>query len=264
MLGFLGCGNMGGAILDAIVQQKLLSPTDILVVNREAKKNEKLTEKYGVRTTLDPTEFGSCACIVLGIKPQGLPELEFTPAQDTIVISILAGTPVSALAKKFPTARIVRAMPNLGQFAGAGMTGIFFDPGAGFSAAERTFVESLFRAGGEVLSLQQEGMIDAVTAISGSGPAYFFQLAESLTVAAEKQGFSPEESELLARQTLLGAGKVADQFTDLSLAQWKQKVMSPGGTTEKAIESFQKNDIEKIVSDAVQAAFDRAQELGQS
>ncbi|MBT3349272.1 pyrroline-5-carboxylate reductase [bacterium] len=261
MLSFLGCGNMGGAILDGIVRGGVFSPEKILVANRESEKNLSLKKKYGIGTTLEVSDLETCEIVILGIKPQGLDALEFSPKKNAIVISLLVGTPVAKLQKKFPDARIVRTMPNLGQFAGRGMTGIFFAPDATFSPDEKSKILEIFSAGGKVLNLDSEEKIDGIGAISGSGPAYFFQFAENLVSAAQKLGFSPEESEILIRQTMLGAGEVAENFSEISLGKWKKRVMSPGGTTEQAIRVFNEFHLEKIVDDAVAAAMKRTREL---
>jgi pyrroline-5-carboxylate reductase len=259
-IGFLGCGNMGTAILDGVVSQGIVSDP-ILVANRKKSSNDILVEKYGVLATTKVSDLAEYDVVILGIKPQGIDELKFIPSEGTILVSLLAGTSVARLREKFPMARIVRTMPNLGQFAGKGMTGIFFDPDSGFEESEISFIESLFSAGGEVLILDAEEKIDWIGAISGSGPAYFFCFAEYLMQAAIELGFTEPEADLLVRQTLLGAGEVANKFTDTSLAEWKQKVMSPGGTTEQAIFTFEKGKLDTLVQKAVKAAMKRTREM---
>ncbi len=260
-LGFLGCGNMGTAILDGMISKEIVSET-IWVANKEKKKNEVLAEKYGVQTTEKAAELQECDVVILGIKPQGLEELKFVPKEGAIIISFLAGTPVSRLREKFPSARIVRTMPNLGQLAGKGMTGIFLDPDSGFEEAEIELVTSIFTAGGEVLQLDIEEKIDWIGAISGSGPAYFFAFAEALIAAAINLGFSLEEALLLVRQTLIGSSEVVEKFSETTLSEWKQKVMSPKGTTEQAILSFEKSKLDLIMKHAVGAAMQRTKEMG--
>jgi len=260
-LGFLGCGNMGTAILDGVVSNEIVSET-IWVANKEKKKNEVLAEKYGVQTTEKATDLQECDVVILGIKPQGLEELKFVPKEGAIIISFLAGTSVSRLREKFPSARIVRTMPNLGQFAGKGMTGIFLDPNSGFEEPEIELVTSMFAAGGQVLQLDIEEKIDWIGAISGSGPAYFFLFAKYLSESAVELGFTEEEASLIVRQTLLGTGEVANQFQENSLAEWQKKVMSPGGTTEQAIFTFEKGKLDVLVQKAVKAAMKRTKEMG--
>jgi pyrroline-5-carboxylate reductase len=260
-VGFLGCGTMGTAILDGIIARGIVSDP-ILVANREKKKNDILVEKYGVCTTQKVSDLRDRDIVILGIKPQGLTELKFVPKEGAIIISLLAGTSVVRLREKFPMSRIVRTMPNLGQFAGKGMTGMFFDPNSGFEEEEQVFVEALFSAGGKTLLLDSEEKIDWIGAISGSGLAYFFCFAEYLMQAAISLGFTESEADLLVRQTFLGAGEVADQFADTSLVEWKKKVMSPGGTTEQAIAIFEKGKLDSLVQKAVNAAMKRTKELG--
>ncbi len=260
IIGFLGCGNMGGAILKSVLE-KGTSSHDILVANRSVERNTLLAEKYLVRTTEDVADLASCKVVVLGIKPQGLKALKFQPEEGTIIVSLLAGTSVATLREKFPMARIVRTMPNLGQSVGKGMTGILFDPDSGFEEEDKTFVQDLFLAGGEILELDAEEKIDCIGAISGSGPAYFFLFAEYLEKAAVGLGFTKEEAEKLARQTLLGSGEIVHQFPDISVSEWKKKVMSPGGTTEQAILSFDTAKLDMIVKCAVDAAMKRTKSL---
>lgn len=259
-LGFLGCGNMGTAILDGIVSHGIVSDP-ILVANRKKSRNDILVEKYGVLATKKVSDLAEYDVVVLGIKPQGLEDLKFVPREGAILISLLVGTSVERLREKFPNARIVRTMPNLGQFVGKGMTGIFFDPNSGFEDHEVKLIESLFSAGGKVLILDTEEKIDWIGAISGSGPAYFFLFAKYLSESAADLGFTAEESDILVRQTFLGAGEVANKFTENSLAEWQKKVMSPGGTTEQAIFSFEKGKLDRLVKKAVGAAMKRTQEM---
>ncbi len=262
IIGFLGCGNMGGAILAGVIEGEI-SSNDIIVANRSAEKNTALSEKHHVRTTMDVAELSSCKVVILGIKPQGLKSLKFEPEEGTIIVSLLAGTPIARLREKFPMARIVRTMPNLGQLAGNGMTGLLFDPDSGFESEDFELVENLFSAGGKVLVVDSEEKMDWVCAISGSGSGYFFLFAEYLAKSAVELGFTEKEAELLVRQTLLGAGEVADQFSEVSLAEWKKRVMSPGGTTEQAILTFDKAKLDVIVKRAVGAAVKRAKELSE-
>ena len=261
-VGFLGCGNMGTAILDGVVSQGIVS-NPIFVANRKKAKNDILVEKYGVLATTKVSDLTESDVVILGIKPQGLADLKFIPQEGAIIISLLVGTSVDSLREKFPTARIVRTMPNLGQFAGKGMTGMFFDPYSGFEEDEMKFVKSLFSAGGKVLILDTEEKIDWIGAISGSGPAYFFLFAKYLSESATVLGFTKEESDMLVRQTLLGAGEVANKFAENSLAEWQKKVMSPGGTTEQAIFAFEKGKLDGLVQQAVKAAMKRTQEMSE-
>ncbi len=259
-IGFLGCGTMGGAILAGLVEsESFMNP--ITVVEKNTQRRKELASQYGLVLSGKEKDLISCEIIILAIKPQGLEELLFQPAEGTIIISLLAGIPIHTLREKFPMARIVRTMPNLGQLVGKGMTGMLFDPNSGFEAEEKKMVEKIFRVGGEVILVENEDQIDSICAISGSGPAYFFLFAQCLAQAAEDFGFTPEEAELLARQTFIGAGKIVEEISETSLNEWKQRVMSPGGTTEQAIISFESAKLEMIVQKATKAALKRAKEL---
>jgi pyrroline-5-carboxylate reductase len=249
---------MGTAILDAVVKQKVFLPKEILVLNRSEEKNEILAQKYGVRTTLDPKDLESADMVVLGFKPQQLLEIDFNPKAGAILISLLAGKTFDELQNKFSNTKIVRTMPNLGQFAGAGMTGILFDNG--FSDVEKEIVKNVFSAGGKVLELGTEEKLNALTVISGCGPAYFFRFAELLSEQAKSLGFSPEDANVLARQTLIGAAEVIKNSEE-SLASWREKVTSKGGVTAAGLNGFAEAGLDQVIEKGIQAALKRNEEL---
>ncbi len=257
-LAFYGCGNMGKAILDAVVKSSVVPADEILVLNRTAEKNDTLAQKYGVQTTLDAKDLESVDMVILGFKPQQLPEIDFHPKAGAILISLLAGKTFVELQNKFTNIKIVRTMPNLGQFAGEGMTGIVF--GDGFSEAGKEEVKNIFAAGGKVLELDTEEKLNALTVISGCGPAYFFRFAEILAQNAESLGFSPEEANLLARQTMIGAAEVI-KTSDDSLSAWRERVTSKGGVTAAGLQGFADAGLEKVIEQGIAAAVKRNQEL---
>ena len=257
-LAFYGCGNMGTAILDAVVKQKVFSSDEIIVLNRTEEKNEILFQKYKVNTTLNSKDLESVDMVVLGFKPQQLSEIDFNPKEGAVLISLLAGKTFAELQNKFPNTKIVRTMPNLGQFAGEGMTGIVFDKG--FTESEKESVKNIFNAGGKVLELDTEEKLNSLTVISGCGPAYFFRFAEILSGQAESLGFSAEDANLLARQTLVGAAEVIKQSED-SLGIWREKVTSKGGVTAAGLQGFADGGLEKVIEKGIAAALKRNEEL---
>lgn len=257
---FLGCGNMGEAFLKSGLEKNIFLPKDVLVLGKTQTRKDYLKKKYGVNYAQKIEEMQQSDIIFLGVKPQNLEELPVQNLEGKIVISILAGSPIIKISEKFQNAKIVRTMPNLGQFVNAGMSGMFFDKN--FTNEEKKIVKSIFTSGGKIVEVHNEEMLDAVTAISGSGPAYFFNFVEKLELAAQKLGFSNKDSELLAKQTFFGSADILKNYPADSAEIWKKKVCSKGGTTEKAIENFENSDFEKIIFESAKASMNRAKELG--
>jgi pyrroline-5-carboxylate reductase len=260
-LGFFGCGNMGESFLRGIIQKELCTPEDILVCDKTEERLVVLKEKYSILTTLDSKDLENCDILFLGFKPQNLVDIQFSSRKGMIVISMLAGKQVSAIGEKFLNTKIVRIMPNIGQFVEQGMTGLFFGL-ADFSSEEKTTIRSLLASGGTVLDLETEQQIDWIGAISGSGPAYFFRFAEALQSSAEQLGFAPDQAEMLVRQTLIGSAYLLQNNPDDSCSLWRERVTSPKGTTEQALRIFNEQDIDTLVKTAIDAAMKRTQELG--
>ncbi len=258
-LGILGCGNMGEAFLQSILAKKIFSAKEILVCDLRKDRREELVKKYKVFTTDKIQELEDQDIILLAIKPQNLRDLPCVK-KEKIVISMLVGTSVSKIRTKFSQAKIIRIMPNLGQFVGLGMTGAFWEKESSFSAKEKEVIQMILTSGGKVLALAKEELIDKLSAISGSGPAYFFLFAEKMVEAAIDLGFTIEEAEKLVKQTFIGSAEIIKNKTG-SLADWRKKVTSPQGTTEKAVEVFEKENLGEIVFSAIKVAEKRAKEL---
>jgi pyrroline-5-carboxylate reductase len=262
-LGFFGCGNMGEAFLKSICEKNLIPSSNITVCNRESDKNERLVETYEVQSTLDCADLQDSDILFLGFKPQNLEEIKFTPKEGMIVISMLAGKKISAIQKQFLNIKVVRIMPNVGQFVGQGMTGLLFAPQSKFTTEEKALIHSLIQSGGNVLELDNEDQIDAIGTISGSGPAYFFRFAEALAKSAESLGFSSDQSEQLVRQTLIGSAHLLQKNPNDSSSDWREKVTSRGGTTEQALRVFNEEGLDALAQKAVDAAMKRTKELGE-
>lgn len=259
----VGAGKMGGALLDAWLDYGL-SGNHITVIDPEVTpdRREALWER-GVTLTVHESYEPEMAprILVFAVKPQlmevVLPALAAHVARDTIIVSIAAGTTLENLAHAFPVGQsIIRVMPNTPAQIGAGMTVI-----CGNRYADDTHiseVEFLFSAVGEVSRLVDESMMDAVTALSGSGPAYVFLLAECMARAGEAAGLPAELAARLARQTVIGGGGLLAQ-SDLDLATLRQHVTSPGGTTEAALEILtHEKALETLIERAVLAAKARS------
>lgn len=202
--------------------------------------------------------------VLLAIKPQSFsaagPELALCLPEKCVVISIMAGISLKRLGEAFPNQRCVRAMPNTPASIGKGMTG--YVCAESLSSGQKKHVGSLLSAGGTATELDNEGLIDTVTAISGSGPAYFFHMVEAMAAAGASLGLSEDQSQAFARQTLIGAGALLDQ-SGQSAAELRQAVTSPNGTTQAALDVLMSEQgLPRIMRDAVLAAYHRSRELG--
>jgi len=250
---------MGESFLNGILKKGVCPSSDIIICDKTVERLQLLQEKYGVETTTNSKDIEDCDILFLGFKPQNLADIQFTPKEGMIVISMLVGKNSALIAEKFPQTKIARIMPNVGQFVGKGMTGLFF--AESFNESEQSIVRALLEAGGTVLELKQEEQIDAMSTISGSGPAYFFRFAEALQKSAEKLGFSSEQSELLVRQTLIGSAHILQENPKDTFALWRERVTSPKGSTEQALRVFNENDINTLVQKASQSALKRTKEF---
>ncbi|HLH13018.1 MAG TPA: pyrroline-5-carboxylate reductase [Stellaceae bacterium] len=255
----VGAGKMGGALLQAWLDRGL-DPARINVLEPEPSDELRAIAARGValaRPARPP------ATLVLAVKPQLLEAVApiLTPLTDgsTLVISILAGKTLASLARHFP-GPIVRAMPNLPAAVGQGITAAVTN--AKVSPGERRRADALLSAIGRVEWLSDESLVDAVTAVSGSGPAYVFYLAECLAKAGQSAGLPPDLAARLARATVEGAGALLTHRSEITPAELRQAVTSPGGTTAAALAVLDgKDGLEKLIADAVAAAKLRAQEL---
>ena len=257
-----GAGKMGGAMLAGWLDAGLDPRRTTIVDPVPARPIVDLCTERGI--ALNPTDPEPGAVLVLGIKPQGLdtaaPGLDRLIGRDTLLVSILAGKTVADLRVRLPRARaIVRAMPNLPASIGRGATGACAS--SEVTPEQRAAAEALFAANGAVAWLADEAQIDAVTAVSGSGPAYVFLLAETLAEAGIAAGLEPEVARSLARATVAGAGALLDA-SPAEAAELRRNVTSPGGTTAAALEVLMRPDgLGALMREAVAAARRRAGEL---
>ena len=256
----LGCGKMGSAMLQGWLDQGL-PKTSVWVLDPYPSDWLKAT---GVHINTDLPD--RPAVVLVAVKPQmmgdALPTLAAKGNGDTLFVSVAAGTPIAqfeaALGDKTP---IVRAMPNTPAAVGKGITAIIGN--AHVSAEALDMAETLLAAVGQVVRLDNEEQIDAVTGVSGSGPAYVFHMIETMAAAGEAQGLSPELSLQLAKATVAGAGVLAEEADD-NPSQLRVNVTSPNGTTQAALEVLmdQDNGFPALLKRAVSAAVERSKELG--
>ncbi|WP_376691890.1 pyrroline-5-carboxylate reductase [Wenzhouxiangella sp. EGI_FJ10409] len=264
-ISFIGGGNMGRALIGGLVAGGMQAKT-IHVADPSEEQRKSLADELGVTVHDDNAEAARAAdVLVVAVKPQVMDDVLASVADaidaDTLVISVAAGMPIARITKGLGGHdRVVRAMPNTPALYQAGMTGLA--AGAGVSEADRRHAGQVLEAAGEVAWVDDEALMDVVTAVSGSGPAYFFSLVEQLTAAGTRAGLPEETAAKLARQTAFGAGTMMAK-SELSAGELRARVTSPGGTTAAALESLSSNDFERIVDEAVRAAVKRGRELGE-
>jgi pyrroline-5-carboxylate reductase len=263
-LAFLGGGNMGRALIGGLLQQGI-RPEAIAVGEKYEPARASLAKDFGIAATTDNVAaVAGATIVVLAVKPQDAggvlaPLAPALQANRPILISVCAGLTVAALESwAGPGIPVVRTMPNRPALVGAGATGLFAAVTVG--ATERARAESIMRATGEVVWVKEEAHIDVVTALSGSGPAYFFHLAELMAQAGTELGLEPDTARRLAVATLHGSGLLA-YSGDGDLARLRAEVTSKGGTTEAALKVMQAADLRGIVSRAMDAAARRGSEL---
>lgn len=267
-IGFIGSGNMAEAIIKGIIDAHIYHPEDIIISDVRKERLNQLAEQYDIFYMSDNKKLAqSVDILVLSIKPQNmtavLTEIENSLNKETLVVSIAAGITTSTIAKTLGLIPIIRVMPNTPALIGQGTAVLFANKQAQQRLAE---AERIFSAVGFVAAVEDEKLIDAVTAISGSGPAYFFLLMEEMIKTAEKLGLEKQLAEKLVLQTAKGTAMLAieREKSGEKPEMLRQKVTSPGGTTEAALKVFSKYDFEKIVNEALAAAAKRSKELSGS
>ncbi len=259
---FLGVGNMGNALIAGAVRSKFLRPIEIKAFDVDGAKLRKLKSKLKIQvcgSALKAVE--NCDYVFLCVKPQQmeslLAEISAILQMDQCLVSIAAGISAGQIESnfRFPV-RAIRVMPNTPALVGAGMSVI--TKGKHGSSSDLAFCQKFFKAVGEVMVLPEE-RFDAVTAVSGSGPAYLFYLTESLERAAEQAGLPKEAAQKLSRATMIGAAKLLEGLD--SPEELRRKVTSPGGTTEAAIKHLESQNWQQIFVDAIRKAKERSKEL---
>jgi pyrroline-5-carboxylate reductase len=263
-LSVIGGGVMAEAILSRLLQEKICLPQKVLISEPQSARRDFLQQEYGVQTTANNREaFYSSDVLLLAIKPQVLDVVtEQIEAQDDhqpkpLVISILAGVTLNRLEKAFPHQPLIRTMPNTPATVGAGMTAIV--PSKKVSPAHLSLAKSIFAAVGEVVQVS-ESLMDGVTGVSGSGPAFVAIMIEALADGGVASGLPRQVAYQLALQTVFGTAKLLKD-SQLHPGQLKDRVTSPGGTTIAGVAQLEKHGFRAAVIEAVQAAYIRSQEL---
>lgn len=265
-IGMLGAGNMAGALIRGLLASKSVSAEQIVASDVRADHLKELETKYGIKTFTDNRQLAAVSnLVVLAVKPQVIDRVleqmadAFLP--DTLLVSIAAGVPIRSLEARLPEhVRVVRAMPNTPAIALAGATGIA--PGSRATQADIDVTQALFAAVGRSVVLD-ESLIDAVTGLSGSGPAYVMVMIEALADGGVKVGLHRDTALMLAAQTVYGSAKLLLE-TGEHPGRLKDMVTSPGGTAIVGLHTLESGGIRRTLIDAVDSATKRAIELGEA
>lgn len=260
-LGFIGCGNMAQAIAGGAIEKGVVQAQDV-IASDPSEDNREVFENWGCAAVEDNTQVASQAQqVLLAVKPQVFPQVApqlSDGPEGQVLISIMAGLSSEKISALIGSpCRVVRVMPNTPAMVGEGMAGIALGLGAG--QGDDALAKQLFAAVGKVVELD-EPMIDAINAISGSGPAYLFYLAEAMEQAAKELGLGEHARQIVA-QTLMGSGKLLMESGE-DPAELRRKVTSPGGTTLAASTHLDSKQVHTAFVQAINAAFVRAKELG--
>ncbi len=260
----IGSGNMAGALIGALLRKKELTPEQITSSDPYPEQLEQISKKYSVGITDNNADAVIAADIViLSVKPQVLPavlgQLNGKIPSGCLVFSIVAGMPISKIQKGLKHEAVIRSMPNTPAQISAGMT--VWTASTTVTEDQRADARVILEAMGKELYVEHEDTLNMATAVSGTGPTYVFLLAEALVDAAVHLGFSRRDASLIVLETLKGSVDYAQQ-SDLHLAQLRNMVTSPGGTSAEAIYQLEKGGLRTIVSKAVWAAYQKSQLLG--
>jgi len=265
-IGVIGAGNAAEGIIHGVLRNSVLLEDRIIASDPNAERRRAFHERFNITVTDDNSEVVRASyMLLLAVKPQqyrdALSALAGAVREDQVLVSIMAGVSTRSLEEMFPRihARVVRVMPNLASHVGAGMAGVC--PGRYASEADLLRAQRIFDAGGKSVHIEDEALMDAVTAVSGTGPAYYYFFTEALVEAARRAGLSSQYADLLAKQTALGAARMMLESGDPPDVL-RQKVTSPGGTTAAAMASLKRSKTFDAIVAAVTAALERSRELG--
>ena len=262
-IGIIGCGNMGEAILKGIVSGKVVSHRDISVSDMDSAKLDRIKDMYKVKATFNNSMVaGSCDIIIIAVKPcnmEGtLTNIAESLDKKKVIISVAAGVTIKSIRSHAgDEAAIVRAMPNMPALIKMGFTALAFSDNV--SKAQSKAALAIFNSIGEAVTVNEKDL-DAITAISGSGPAYFFYLVEVLIAAGVKLGLKHDVAEKAAIKTALGSADLLNKFGN-EASTLRKRVTSKGGTTEAAFKVFKKRHLKDILASGIKAAQLRSKKL---
>lgn len=263
-IAIVGYGNMGKTYAGSFIHSRFIKSDDIFVFSRSIPAEQ---ETFGIPKSNFFTEINAriseVDIVILSVKPQDFKSLSVNlqsfVSDKQVLLSVMAGVKIETIEKQIQCSKIVRSMPNIATQIGMGMT--VFSASSAIDRKELFIVQNLINTTGKSVYVEDEKLIDAATAVSGSGPAYVFYFMNAMIAAAQQLGFSQSEAELLVNQTFIGAVNLQNG-SSLSNQEWIAKVASKGGTTEKALAVFEADATESVIYNAVKAANERALELG--
>jgi len=260
-VGVIGAGVMGEALIAALITSGV-NPGLITISEKRADRAAELVAKYSIQQAPLAANVASAQTLLLVVKPQDmaavLEEIKSNINPAAVVISFAAGKTIAFIAQGLGTGNpVVRVMPNTPTLVGAGMAAASMGPGV--TDTQKQFVLGFLAATGKVIEVTED-LQDAVTATSGSGPAYFFAFVEAMVAGAKELGLSDQDATTLTVQTIVGAAKLLDE-SGKSATTLRENVTSPNGTTAAALASFASSDLNSMVAKAMKAASDRSQEL---
>ncbi len=255
---------MGRTFAQGFLAAHIIRPKDLIILEKDETTAQKLRDEDFETVYSEPGEYIRTAdLVILAVKPQNTSALYPTIApfikKDKVIVSIMAGVKLKTIAEALGVPKVVRAMPNLPAKVGMGMTA--FSATDEVTRNELIEVQNLLTTTGRTIYLDKEDMVDAATAISGSGPAYVYYFMQAMIDAAMKLGFNESQAELLVWQTFVGSMHLHNKNA-LTCDEWISRVASKGGTTEAAINTFSRMEVQNGIKAGLQAAFDRAEELG--
>ena len=260
----LGAGNMGISFSRSFLKYELIKPQNLQLIIRNQHKKSKLKEAFPDSdiSTFEEIKSLEADLIIIAVKPQDFgfvaENLPFKISDQSLVLSIMAGISIENIQKLLHHKFVVRAMPNSPTLLGMGITG--YTAAEGISFSELMNIERLLNSTGRSVYLEDESLLDGVTALSGSGPAYFYYIIDAMIKAGTEMGIDENLSKLFVKQTMLGAYHLINN-SDKSLEELIKDVASKGGTTEAALETFEKNELKAILKKGILAAENRAKEL---
>lgn len=266
-LAFIGTGNMAFAIIQGLLKSGYLA-SQIIACNKSNLARRAELQAVGIATDFtNRAAVKHADVIVLAVKPQMMAEVcaefGYVDFSNKWVISVAAGISINRLERLLPSAQnIIRTMPNTPSLIGEGLTGLYAKKSVNPTAC--LFAEKLMSAVGKTLWVEQEEQINHIIAVTGSSPAYFFRFMEAMQQTAEKLGFSAEQARFLVQQAALGSAKLVEANPATSLATLRENVTSKGGTTAKALEVFNRHQLDSIIEEAMNAAILRAEEMERS
>jgi len=266
-IAFIGPGQMAEAMIAGLLRNRLLPPDQILASGPLVEHNALLQKKYGITVLWDNGQAASSAdVVILSVKPQhadaAMAQLAGRLRPDTLVLSIVAGLSLARIAAAMAHPLVVRAMPNTPARIGQGIT--VFTAAPAVDPRHREWSQEILGALGQVLAVDEEEMLDMATALSGTGPAYVFLFMEAMVDAGVHLGFPRHMAEHLVSQTVLGSAQFFQKSPDTHLAQLRNTVTSPAGTTAAALFQLEKAGFRTAIGNAVWAAYERSVELGRN